>query len=426
MESEERPRKMRKLSPDVSQDVIKAKANGDQGAGISDIIVTGDVTNGAKTEPNGTSSPVKDEVQGVATSGNIPERVNGSIEDGELNSLPIPSEVIPPDAGEVDDREVPLSKSQQKKLRKKAEWEARREDRKIIRKEKIQAKRERKREAKEQALAEGRPIQSPKQQTHQRAVQLPVTFLIDCDFDDLMRDGERISLASQVTRCYSDNKHAPYRAHLTICSFTGKLRERFDTVLTQNYKGWKGVRTFEAKFSEVAEKAKEWMAAGDQGDKMAGVFEKYADIDDEAKQKLKDQGEVVYLSSEADEDLMELKPYSTYIIGGLVDKNREKGICYKRARKAGIRTAKLPIGEFMEMQSRKVLATNHVNEIMIRWLECGDWGEAFVKVIPKRKGGKLKGEKDEGSPGADENSAEQGDEADGDGKAAEVADGRCD
>jgi tRNA (guanine9-N1)-methyltransferase len=28
---------------------------------------------------------------------------------------------------------------------------------------------------------------------------------------------------------------------------------------------------------------------------------------------------------------------------------------------------------------------------MVKWLECGDWGEAFMKVIPKRKGGTLKG-----------------------------------
>jgi len=49
----------------------------------------------------------------------------------------------------------------------------------------------------------------------------------------------------------------------------------------------------------------------------------------------------------------------------------------------------------MEMASRFVLATNHVNEIMLKWLECGDWGEAFVQVIPKRKGGKLKDQEEE-------------------------------
>ena len=42
------------------------------------------------------------------------------------------------------------------------------------------------------------------------------------------------------------------------------------------------------------------------------------------------------------------------------------------------------------MTSRFVLATNHVCEIMLRWLELGAWGEAFMKVMPKRKGGVLK------------------------------------
>ena len=125
---------------------------------------------------------------------------------------------------------------------------------------------------------------------------------------------------------------------------------------------------------------------------MAGVFSQFnSPLENSVDHaKLQDEAELVYLTSESDNTLTELKPYSTYIIGGLVDKNREKGICYKRATNRGIKTAKLPIGEFMDMRSRKVLATNHVNEIMLRWLECGDWGEAFVKVIPKRKGGKLK------------------------------------
>ena len=99
---------------------------------------------------------------------------------------------------------------------------------------------------------------------------------------------------------------------------------------------------------------------------------------------------MVYLTSESPDTLTELKPYSTYIVGGLVDRNRHKGICYKRAMDRGLKTAKLPIGDYMQMASRFVLATNHVSEIMVRWLELGDWGEAFLRVVPKRKGGVLK------------------------------------
>ena len=102
------------------------------------------------------------------------------------------------------------------------------------------------------------------------------------------------------------------------------------------------------------------------------------------------EGDTIYLTSDSPHTLDRLQPYSTYIVGGLVDKNRHKGICYQTACDRGIKTAKLPIGEFMEMQSRFVLATNHVVEIMVRWLECGDWAESFVRVMPKRKGGVLK------------------------------------
>jgi tRNA (guanine9-N1)-methyltransferase len=36
-----------------------------------------------------------------------------------------------------------------------------------------------------------------------------------------------------------------------------------------------------------------------------------------------------------------------------------------------------------------------VVEIMLKWLETGDWGEAFLSVIPKRKEPKLKGKKED-------------------------------
>lgn len=101
---------------------------------------------------------------------------------------------------------------------------------------------------------------------------------------------------------------------------------------------------------------------------------------------------IVYLSADSPHILDKLEPYTSYVIGGLVDRNREKNLCQRRAEGKGIRTAKLPIGEYMQMADRKVLATNHVVEIMSKWLESGDWGKAFMEVIPKRKGGRLKGE----------------------------------
>lgn len=306
---------------------------------------------------------------------------------------------------------------------------------------------------------------------------LPITFIIDCGFDNLMTERERISLGSQLTRSYSDNHKAPFQAYMFVSSWGGQLKERFDTVLEKHHENWRGVTFMEADFVAAGQRAKELMRGTTIG-KLAGAFgagrsanvslgnssehtaEKAADgklaakeedlesgkppsavanseeqehvpVEDLASVARQDggrqeddraiepelptnepfehstqttaaelvpssavegpqDGEIIYLTSDSPHTLDRLQPYSSYVVGGLVDKNRHKGICYKTACARGIKTAKLPIGDFLEMQSRFVLATNHVVEIMVRWLECGDWGEAFLKVMPKRKGGVLK------------------------------------
>nr|POE96883.1 trna (guanine(9)-n1)-methyltransferase [Quercus suber] len=369
MESEERPSKIRKLSAQEQDD--EAQFSGQP------MIVA----NGAKSVESLTP---------------VDKTVSHYRNENEEPSIKVANATNPETEVSASSENPPLSKNQQKKLRKKQEWESKREERKVIRKEKSAAKRTRKREERRKEASGLHPDSTrPQSPTVKvplaKPVQLPITFMIDCDFDDLMRDNERISLASQITRSYSDNKNSQFRAHLAICSFGGKLRERFEQVLT-HYKGWRGVKWLDESFDVAGEKAKEWMNDEQKGGTLGGVFSKYHNLDEADKARLKDEGEIVYLSSEGEKDLLELKPYSTYIIGGLVDKNREKGICHKRATMKGIRTARLPIGEFLEMASRKVLATNHVNEIMVKWLECGDWGEAFIKAIPKRKGGVLKGQ----------------------------------
>jgi len=307
----------------------------------------------------------------------------------------------------------PLSKNQQKKLRRQQQWEAKAGERKVKKKEQVKAKKVRKREQREADAAAGLPLQTAKSQ--QRSQQMPVTFLFDCDFEGYMYDKELISLAAQLTRAYSDNRSANYRAHLAVSSYGGKLKERFENVLARSNESWKGVKWLSDDFAQASKKAKEWMIAENGGRVAAALLEASKDV---GKDALVEQGEVVYLTTESDDILNELKPYSTYIIGGVVDKNRHKGLCYKRAKEKGMKTAKLPIGEFMQMSSRQVLATNHVAEIMLKWMEFGDWGKAFDQVIPKRKGGTLKTEFARGErlvgegKSAHSDAAEDGDEAD--------------
>lgn len=312
------------------------------------------------------------------------------------------AQMNPPPSTDLGDGEAPpLSKNKLKKLKRDQEWEANRAKRKEKRREKQIEKKQRKRatrlESAPTAPANQTPaddngqekkIAEPKKSSRQEYTQLPITLVLDCGFDDLMIDKELKSLGSQVTRSYSDNHKAPLQAHLAISSFGGHLKERFDGLLAGHYRSWKNVRFLEGDFVQAADQAKEWMK-GERGGKLVGALAK----EDDSARTSDEQGEaaeVVYLTSDSPDTLTRLRPYSTYIIGGLVDRNRHKGICYKRAMDRGMRTAKLPIGDYMQMTSRFVLATNHIAEIMLRWLELGDWGKAFLQVVPKRKGGVLK------------------------------------
>jgi tRNA (guanine9-N1)-methyltransferase len=346
------------------------------------------------------------------------EHTDSDVDVAEASAIPTPNEQLPVAAensnqadaadtaqtpAEGEGAEPKLSKNQLKKQRRLERWEAGREDRKLKRKEKVKEKKERRREEWAQMPTDENgkrprppPSRPPRQATGK---QVPITVIFDCDFEELMFDNELKSLGLQITRCYSDNRKANFRAHLALSSFGGKMKERFDGILAKQYTSWKGFRFFEEDFVEVSEKAKEWMSGPDGGEVLGALrtsTERNGSGEQEQAEAPTEEGEVVYLSSESDNVLTHLKPNSTYIIGGLVDKNRHKGICHKRAVARGIKTAKLPIGEYLEMKSRQVLVTNHVLEIMLKWMEFGDWGKAFMAVMPERKGAKLKGDTEDG------------------------------
>lgn len=310
-------------------------------------------------------------------------------------------------APSTDDTSKPMSKNALKRMRKQQEWEDGKEDRRKRRKEKRQETRVRKREDKAALVAQGIDPQASAQ-PKQPAVNVPVSLIFDCDFEQYMLEKELVSLGAQITRSYSANRNSKFRSHLLISNWNGKLAKRFHDVLEDKHENWKGVQFLEGDFIACAEKAREDMTSGK--DVIPEVLQKSIDekvpwVRDEAEslplpdpepEPRDEYKDMVYLSSDSPYTLERLEPNTSYIIGGLVDKNREKGLCYKRARQLGIRTARLPIGQYMVMSSRAVLATNHVVEIMLRWLECGNWADAFLSVMPKRKGGRLRGQDGEG------------------------------
>jgi tRNA (guanine9-N1)-methyltransferase len=193
-------------------------------------------------------------------------------------------------------------------------------------------------------------------------------IVIDLGFDDQMNEKDIRSLVSQLTYLYGRNRVMERPMQIYLTDFGGQTEKGLTA--HNGFEHWKGVNS-----------------------------EKRPYIDIFPKDKL------VYLSAESETTLETLNEDDIYIIGGLVDHNRLKGVCHKKATDQGIRTARLPIDNFMSLKTRKVLTVNQVYEILAAYATEKDWAKAFDSIIPKRKGGSLI------EPGSSTNQTEESNDA---------------
>ncbi|KAI8992120.1 guanine-N1-methyltransferase [Mycotypha africana] len=174
--------------------------------------------------------------------------------------------------------------------------------------------------------------------------------VLDCSFSDYMNDKEVSSLRQQIIRTYSANVRAGKESlKLAITSFDDILKKHMDDKAPA-WQNWKNIKITSNTY-----------------------------LDEFKKEDL------VYLTADSDNVIHDLEEGKTYIIGGIVDKNRYKNLCKDKADKEGITTGQLPIGDHLQMSTRKVLTVNQVFEIMVKWVEHRDWEKAFLEVIPGRK-----------------------------------------
>ncbi|XP_066536927.1 RNA (guanine-9-)-methyltransferase domain-containing protein 2 [Hoplias malabaricus] len=251
-----------------------------------------------------------------------------------------------------------LSKRQRKKLLKQQQWEEQRDLRKQKRKERKQQ-----RKLEKQTQAEDGTECTARKRLRKEAEPSPLRLIIDCSFDSLMALKDVKKLHKQIQRCYAENRRAAHPVQFYITSHGGQLKQNMDEI-NKGWVNWKDVHIKAEHFHEVISKE-----------------------------------DLVYLTSDSPNTLDELDENKAYVIGGLVDHNHHKGISFERAKELGIAHAQLPLGSFVKMNSRKVLAVNHVFEILLAYLEKRDWKEAFFTVLPQRKGAVPVGQEDKQGQG---------------------------
>ncbi|XP_069486824.1 tRNA methyltransferase 10 homolog A isoform X1 [Ambystoma mexicanum] len=275
----------------------------------------------------------------------------------------------------------PVSKRQLKRLQKQKQWEDQRELRKLKRKEKRQKRKEGR-----QSQTEENINSDSRKRIRRDVVPSTLRIMVDCSFDDIMALKDVKKLNKQIRRCYSENRRAQHPVQFYLTSHGGQLKQNME----ENDKGW-------INWKDIHIKAEHYM-------------------------ELAKPEDLIYLTSDSPDVLEELDDTKAYVIGGLVDHNHHKGITYKQALEHGIRHAQLPLGSFVKMNSRKVLAVNHVFEIMLAYLEKEDWKDAFFSVLPQRKGAvPLEGEANLPDRNLDGQEDIGGDDLDGDSSEEEDA-----
>ncbi|XP_046550020.1 LOW QUALITY PROTEIN: tRNA methyltransferase 10 homolog A-like [Haliotis rubra] len=257
-----------------------------------------------------------------------------------------------PGCSDEDEKMKGLSKRARKRLLKHKRWE---ETKSLKRKQDKLKKKRKFEDARERGQDLGPSRKSLKKNCMQNS-RCKVKAVIDCSFDEHMTEKDVRHLVQQIQHSYSANRRADNPLQFYVCGINGKALQRLDQI--GDYKGW-----------DVYFKTENYL----------DLFPK---------------GDVVYLSSDSPNVLQELEDDKVYIIGGLVDHNHHKGLCHQLAVDREVSHAQLPITEYVEMKTRKVLTINHVFEILLRYTETKDWKKAFFQVLPQRKGLKEKEKED--------------------------------
>ncbi|RDB20091.1 tRNA (guanine(9)-N1)-methyltransferase [Hypsizygus marmoreus] len=215
--------------------------------------------------------------------------------------------------------------------------------------------------------------------------------VVDLGFDEMMNEKEIISLCSQLAYTYSANRNAAYPFSLIYTSLNGRTFTRLEVMNDAGYTRWTNTEWWQEGYERLWLDGGEVSAPDDGPASHGGVEKETTPPVDQAigsgKQPRQSvQQNVVYLTADSEEELSELKPEETYIIGGICDHNRYKNLCLNKAKESGVRTARLPIGRYLaSLPTRKVLTVNQVFEILLKWVETRSWEEALYSVIPKRK-----------------------------------------
>ncbi|XP_004079902.1 tRNA methyltransferase 10 homolog B [Oryzias latipes] len=180
---------------------------------------------------------------------------------------------------------------------------------------------------------------------------------VDLSMTDRMSDKEISRLAGQLRRLYGSNKKATWPFHVFLTDL-----------------------------GEDSRLYRECIRMND------GFLNYMMDITEKGVLELFSPESVVYLTPDAEEALETVDPDKVYVLGGLVDESIQKKLSLSKASDLSVRTARLPIDEYMIKKDNvknfhsKILAINQVFDILLTFFESGSWTKSLQAWFPAGKG----------------------------------------
>jgi tRNA (guanine9-N1)-methyltransferase len=137
-----------------------------------------------------------------------------------------------------------------------------------------------------------------------------------------------VSLCSQLAYTYSANRQASFPFSLIYSSLNGRTFKRLESVGDAGYKRWTNAKWWSEGYSRLWENSKEDIPQLDtetgstDGEKQDSSS--FATTSTQITRDNAPKNTVIYLTADSEDELSELRPDKTYIIGGICDHNRYK------------------------------------------------------------------------------------------------------
>lgn len=242
-------------------------------------------------------------------------------------------------------------------LRKQRHWERQLAAKKSKRKEEKQRRKLNRDQASDHPQVTKRVMNAITKERLAAAQSTGLKLCVDLSMTDCMSDKEISRLAGQLRRLYGSNKRATRPLHLYLTDL-----------------------------SEDSRLYRECIRMND------GFLNYMMEITAESCLDLFPPETLVYLTPDAEEALETVDADKVYVLGGLVDESIQKKLSLSRARELRVRTARLPIDEYMVKKTNrknfhsKILAVNQVFDILLTFSETGSWTRALQTWFPLGKG----------------------------------------